>query len=100
MNRDPATDNIVFTQTEQNMYSVPAELTPAEAVETALELEITTKGLVERGAQQDISNAEGRHRRLRQTARAGVLGIFVSRVYELCPDEHLQAILDRESGSE
>jgi hypothetical protein len=101
MNRDPGSPVVTFTETEQSRFKgLAAEVSAESAVQTAMAFERAARVLDQQVTELGIGFPVDRAQRLRMAARASELGNFATRVFELCPDEHLRAIADGQDGSE
>jgi hypothetical protein len=94
--RNPISNTIIFTKAEQDLFNVAAEVSPDSAVATALAFEGVAKGLEESAIAIESAKRGGLQRSQAMRHRAGELGTLATQVFELCPDEHLQAIAQSE----
>ncbi len=97
MRRDGET--IIFEDGDDHeAFSQPASITVTEAMETASIFEHTAGVLDAAGVQLGQSDApEAITRGQEKRARAGQLMGFATRIYSLCPEEHLTLILSQEA---
>jgi hypothetical protein len=92
VDRNPETNIITFTASEQDSFNVPPELTPEAAVKTATVFIHVAAGLVERAATFDPTEKSGFKGMLDKTTRAIELGSIATRILDICPAEHLALI--------
>jgi hypothetical protein len=91
---------IELTPAEQTEFDLPARLEKLQAVVTALAFREVVVSMVDRNIQDiDVTNPEVMAKIHTRNLRADRLASFASRVCALCPDEHLQIIMNPEAAT-
>jgi hypothetical protein len=94
MQRNPE-NQIIFNEAEVQEFAVPPVVAAEDAILTAATFAVVAESLSSRAAAQlNSTNHDSVRRKQELDLRAGRLAGFSERIFGLCPNEHLQFIMD------